>query len=173
MFTIIKKGTNDWIEWMICACTINNQWIESLLERHIYSRGLGKGINMRLSYPYRDITSKGCCRRHRWWGLGFRLDDRVYLFQGVSHPNIRRYGTSVVGWLCLDHSSGVVGWNGFFYPIYYLSFTWFGLLISNRLLTMVSELLLTIFFVVLMFFACERGGSNKARHALLRIKTTL
>ena len=22
MFTIIKKGTNDWIEWMICACTI-------------------------------------------------------------------------------------------------------------------------------------------------------
>ena len=22
MFTIIKKGTNDWIERMICACTI-------------------------------------------------------------------------------------------------------------------------------------------------------
>ena len=77
---------------------------------------------MRLSYPHKDITSEGCCRRHRWCRLGFRLDDRVYLFQGISHPNIQRYGRSVVGWLCLDHSSRVVGWNGFFDPFYFPSF---------------------------------------------------
>ena len=91
---------------------LDNQWIEGLLERRIYSRGLGKGINMRLSYPHRDITSEGCCRRHRWCGLGFCLEDRVYLFQCISHPNIRRYGTLVVGWLCLDHSLWVVGCVG-------------------------------------------------------------
>ena len=44
--------------------------------------------------PHRDITSEGCYRRHRWCGLGFRLDDCGYLFQGFSHPNIWRYGTS-------------------------------------------------------------------------------
>ena len=95
---------------------LDNQLMESLLERHIYSRGLGKGINMRLSYPHKDIMSEGCCLRHRWCGLGFCLDDRVYFFQGISHPNIRWYETSVVGWQCLDHISGMVEWNGFFYP---------------------------------------------------------
>ena len=30
--------------------------MESLLERHIYSRGLGRGINMRLSYPHKHVT---------------------------------------------------------------------------------------------------------------------
>ena len=73
---------------------------------------------MRLSYPHKDITSKACYLGHRWCGLGFRHDDRVNLFQGTSHPNIRWYGMSVVGWLCLDQSSGVVRWNGFFYPFY-------------------------------------------------------
>ena len=96
---------------------------EPFKKAHLFKGPRKKGINMRLSYPHRDITSEGFCRRHRWCGLGFRLDDRVYLFQGISHSNIRQYGTSVVGWLCLDHSSGVVGWNGLFYPIHFLSFT--------------------------------------------------
>ena len=77
---------------------------------------------MRLNFPHEDITSKDYCLRHRWCGLGFRHNDHVNLFQGISHPNIWQYGMSVVGWLCLDHSSGVVMWNGLFYPIYFLSF---------------------------------------------------
>ena len=77
---------------------------------------------MRPSYPHKHITSEGCCLRHRWCGLGFCHDDRVNLFQGISHPNIRQYKMSMVGWLCLDHTSGVVGWNRFFYPIYFPSF---------------------------------------------------
>ena len=36
-----------------------------------------------------------------------------YLFQGISHPNIHGYGTSVASWLCLDQSLGVVGRNKF------------------------------------------------------------
>ena len=49
---------------------------------HIYSRSLGRGINTRLSYPHKDITSEGYCRRHQWCGLGFRHDDRV-IFSNV------------------------------------------------------------------------------------------
>ena len=45
------------------------------------------------------------------------------LFQGISHPNIHRYGTLVVGCLCLDYSLGVVE---FFYQIY-LSLFYFNL----------------------------------------------
>ena len=41
---------------------LDNQWIESLLERHIYSRGLGTSINMRPSYPHKHITLES---RHR------------------------------------------------------------------------------------------------------------
>ena len=58
---------------------LENQLMESRLERHIYSRCLGRDINMRLTYPHKDIMSEGCCRRHRWCGLGFRHDDRVNL----------------------------------------------------------------------------------------------
>ena len=67
---------------------------------------------MRLTYPHKHIMSEGCCDTHQWCGLGFCHDDRVNLFQGISHPNIQQYGTSMVGWLCLDHSSGVVGGIG-------------------------------------------------------------
>ena len=64
---------------------------------------------MRLSYPHKHITSEGFCFRHRWCEVGFRHDDRVNLFQCISHPNIQRYGTSMVGWLYLDHRSGGIG----------------------------------------------------------------
>ena len=137
---MLKRGLM-WLDRRNDRCMhyhdLDNQWIESLLERHIYSRGLGRGINMRLSYPHKDITLEGCRLRHRWCGLGFGHNDHVYLFQGISHPNIQRYGTSVVGWLCLDHSLGVE-WvllsNLFSFFLYY-----FGLLISNRLLIVVLQ----------------------------------
>ena len=93
---------------------------------------------MRPSYTHKHITLEGCCLRHRWCGLGFCHDDCVNLFQGISHPNIRQYKMSMVGWLCLDHTSGVVGWNRFFYPIYFPSFYFFGPLIRNRLLSVSS-----------------------------------
>ena len=63
---------------------------------------------MRLSYPHKDITSEGCCLKHQWCGLGFRRNDRVNLFLGISHPNIWWYGALIVGRLCLDHSSWMV-----------------------------------------------------------------
>ena len=88
-----------------------------------------------LSYPHKDIMSEGCCLRHRWCGLGFRHDDRVNLFLCINHPNIRWYGTSVVGWLCLDHNSGWSGETGSLSSLFSFFLLYFGLLISDRLLT--------------------------------------
>mgnify|MGYP006889241620 CR=1 FL=1 len=42
-----------------------------------------RGINMRLSYPHKDITLEDCCLRHRWCGLGFGHDDCVNIFLGI------------------------------------------------------------------------------------------
>ena len=65
---------------------LDNQLMKSPLERHIYSRGLGLGIN---------IMSKGF--RLKMSVLWARLSSQrsCYLFLGISHPNIWRYGTSV------------------------------------------------------------------------------
>ena len=92
---------------------------------------------MRLSYPHKDIRSEGHWFRHRWCGLGFCYGNHVNLFQGISHPHIRLYGTSVVGWLCLDHRSG--GTDSSIQFIYHV-FTYFGLLISNRFLAEIDYL---------------------------------
>ena len=77
---MLKRDSCDWIEGMIGACTImisTTNEKESILERHIYSRGLGRGMNMGLQNPYKQITSECFCIRHRWYGLVFRHDDRI------------------------------------------------------------------------------------------------
>ena len=87
--------------------------MESVLEKHMYSRGLGRSTNMRPSYPhethYAGKLSLGTPI------VRSRLLSRQLcnLFQGTSHPNIRRYRMSVVGLLCLDHNSGLSGGSGY------------------------------------------------------------
>ena len=135
MFTNIRKG-QMWLDRMNDKCMhyhdMDKKWIESPLEKHVYSRGLGRSINMRPSYPNKThYVTKATFLRHQWCGLGFRH----YLFQGTSHPNICPYGTSVVGWLCLDHSSGLVEWIRFFYQYIHNFLLLFGLFINNKLLT--------------------------------------
>ena len=119
MFTNVKNAIM-WLDRRNGRCMhyhgLDNQWMESLLKMCIYSWGLGRGITMMPSYAHKHIMSEGCCLRNRWCELGFRLDDHVISSKVLV---ILISGTSGVGWLCLDHSSGVVGWNGFFYPFYF------------------------------------------------------
>ena len=84
---------------------LDNQQMESFLKSHIHSRGLGRGINMRHNYPQKThYIGRHLNTPVVWARLSSQWE--CYLFQGISHPNIHQYGTSVVGWLCLDHSSG-------------------------------------------------------------------
>ena len=130
MFTNVRNK----LMWQVHALT-TNEW-RVFLERHIYSRSRGRNIMMRFTYSHKHIKSEGCGLRHRWCGLGFRHDDRINLFQGIRYPNIHWYGMSMVGWLCFDHylEGGRVE-RVLLSNLFILFLLYFGILISNNLLT--------------------------------------
>ena len=111
---------------------LHNQRMESLLEKHIYSRGIGRSINMTSNYPHKTHY----VGRLKSWDIVVwaRLSSGwpCYLFLGTSYPNIHQYGMLMIGWPCLEHSSGLVGRIMFFYPFTFLLLQ-FGLLISKKI----------------------------------------
>ena len=96
----------------------DKKWTESLLLKHIYSRGLWRIINMSLATIIKHVMAEYWSIKTPMVLARLLVQQLCYLFQGASHPSICQSRTLVVDWLCLDHSLGVVGRNGFFYPIY-------------------------------------------------------
>ena len=106
---------------------LDNQSIESLIKRHIYSRGLGGGINIRPTYTYKThYVRKVIILRHWWCRLSFCCDGCVIsskvlvILIFVNMGRLWSIGYVLIiarGWSC---------WNRFFYPIYLPCFTnWF------------------------------------------------